>query len=101
MLAVYETIDLGLLSATTSVSGRCSDLLQANHPVFFADPIHEDTLYVYHAFGVHMLQLGPVLDHLAGAIKEEENDVALERAMNVPAETHVRSLLTTFSVERK
>ncbi|KXN86370.1 Nucleoporin nup82 [Leucoagaricus sp. SymC.cos] len=99
MLAVYETIDLGLLSAVTLNS--CSSLLQANHPVFFLDPIHDDTFYVYHAFGIHALQIGPVLQHLAVALRGEDDDALLDNALQTPAETLVRPLLTTFSVERK
>jgi nucleoporin NUP82 len=99
MLAVYETIDLGLLS-TVSYTG-CLDLLQANHPIFLFDPIHDDTLYVYHAFGVHVLQIGPVLQHLAVALRGEDDDAVLDDALQKPAETLVRPLLTTFSVERK
>lgn len=99
MLAVYETIDLGLLDAVRSVG--CLNLLQANHPVFLLDPIHDDTLYVYHAFGVHALQIGPVLQHLAIALRGEDDDATLERALQTPAETLVRPLVTTFSVERR
>lgn len=101
MLAVYETIDLGILSAVSSVTGSCLDLLQANHPVLLLDPIHDDTLYVYHAFGVHALQIGPVLQHLAVALRGEEDDAVLDDALRTPVETLVRPLLTTFSVERK
>ncbi|KAJ3575167.1 hypothetical protein NP233_g1277 [Leucocoprinus birnbaumii] len=99
MLAVYETIDLGLLSAARS--NNCLKLLQANHSAFLLDPIHDDTLYVYHAFGVHALQIGPVLQHLAVALRGEDDDAVLDKALQTPAETLVRPLLTTFSVERK
>lgn len=99
MLAVYETIDLGLFSALRT--NGCPDLLQANHPVFFPDPLHDDTIYVYHAFGVHVLQMGPVLQHLATALREEDDDAVLDSTLQTPVETLVRPLLTTFSVERK
>jgi len=99
MLAVYETIDLGLFSALQS--DGCPDLLQANYPVFFLDPIHDDTLYVYHAFGVHALQIGSVLLHLAVALQGVNDDAAFEGALQTPVGTSVHSLLTTFSVERK
>lgn len=101
MLAVYEAIDLGILSTISSVSDKSLDLLQANHPVFLLDPIHDDVLYVYHAFGVHALQIGPVLQHLAVALRGEDDDAALDSALQTPAETLVRPILTTFSVERK
>jgi len=99
MLAVYETMDLGLFS--TLQSDGCLDLLQANYPIFFIDPIHDDTIYVYHAFGVHALQIGSVLQHLAVALREVNDDAALANTLQTPMETLVHSLLTTFSVERK
>jgi nucleoporin NUP82 len=101
MLAVYETIDLGLLSSMSSVSNGCLELLQANHPVFCLDPIHDDTVYIYHAFGVHVLQIDPVLQHLVVALREEDDDTVLDDALHTPAETLVRPLLSTFSVERR
>jgi len=99
MLAVYETIDLGLFSALRS--DDCPDLLQANYPLFFLDPIHDDTIYVYHAFGVHALQIGSVLQHLAIALRGVNDDAAFESALQTPVETLVHCLLTTYSVERK
>ncbi len=106
MLAVYETIDLGILSSIKTVSTapqepELMNILQANHPVFLLDPIHGDTVYVYHAFGVHVLQIEPVLQHLAVALRREDDDAALDSALQNPVETLVRPLLTTFSVERK
>jgi len=99
MLAVYETIDLGLFSALQS--DGCPDLLQANYPVFFLDPIHDDTIYVYHAFGVHALQIGSLLQQFAVALQGANDDAVFESALQTLAETSVHSLLTTFSVERK
>ncbi|KAJ6599216.1 hypothetical protein DFH09DRAFT_1356311 [Mycena vulgaris] len=98
MLAVYETIDLGFI---TVLSGQL-DLLQGNHPVFLADPIHDDTVYVYHAFGVHTLNLGPLLQSLAVALRAGDDDgTALGAALQKSAGTSVTPILTTFSVERK
>ncbi|KAJ7742412.1 hypothetical protein DFH07DRAFT_980036 [Mycena maculata] len=99
MLAVYETIDLGLVSALANQL----ELIQGNHPVFLADPIHDDTVYVYHAFGVHTLHLGPVLQSLAVALRASDDDAgtALGAALQKSAGTSVTPILTTFSVERK
>ncbi|KAJ6509962.1 hypothetical protein C8R47DRAFT_1096169 [Mycena vitilis] len=98
MLAVYETIDLGLV---TMLAGQIG-LLQGNYPVFLADPIHDDTVYVYHAFGVHTLHLGPLLQSLALALKAGDDDgTALSAALQKSAGTSVTPILTTFSVERR
>ncbi|KAJ7591256.1 hypothetical protein C8J56DRAFT_1136358 [Mycena floridula] len=108
MLAVYETIDLGLVSSLAGLSVRPGEvspmsLLQGNHPVLLVDPIHDDTIYVYHAFGVYVLRLGAVLQGLATALKSEEDDAgaALEATLRTPTETAVQSILSTFSVERR
>jgi nucleoporin NUP82 len=105
MLAVYETIDLGLVSTLGQISGPPSDspvldLLQGNHPVFLTDPIHDDTVYVYHAFGVHSLDIGPVLQSLAIALRTED-DTSLDARVQNSAGTSVHPILTTFSVERR
>jgi len=108
MLAVYETIDLGLISTLngiTSSKGESSplDLLQGNHPVFLSDPIHDDAIYVYHAFGVHALNIGPVLQSLAIALRTDDDSggKSLDSALQQSAGTTVQPILTTFSVERK
>jgi nucleoporin NUP82 len=108
MLAVYETIDLGLVSTLRQISVSPNnppllDLLEGNHPAFLTDPIHDDTIYVYHAFGVHTLQLGPVLQSLAIALRTEDDSsgTSLDATLQQSAGTSVRPILTTFSVERK
>lgn len=106
MLAVYETIDLGIVSQLLSTSPDTSqrppvlDLLQANYPVFVIDPIHDDTLYVYHAFGVHALHLEPVLNNLAIALKDDESG-ALTSALKKGTLTTVQPILSTFSIEKQ
>lgn len=106
MLAVYESIDLGLIKMLNVITTQkfeppVLDLLQANHSTLLVDPIYDDTVYVYHAFGVHLLNLGPVLQSLALALRREDDGSALENALRDSAGTKVRPLLTTFSVERK
>ena len=107
MLAVYETIDLGLVSTLNGISPSNGtsplDLLQGNHPVFLQDPIHDDTIYVYHAFGVHALNIGPVLQSLTMALRADDDPDgnALETTLQESAGTSVHPILTTFSVERK
>ncbi|KAG5733990.1 Nucleoporin nup82 [Termitomyces sp. T112] len=108
MLAVYETIDLGLVSTLNKISvtpgqAPLSDLLQGNHPVFLLDPIHTETFYVYHAFGVHSLNIGPVLQSLAAALHNDDDSEAtsLDATLQKSAGTTVQPILSTFSIERK
>lgn len=107
MLAVYECIDLGLISMLKQTSPLPSgtailDLLQANHPVLLMDPIHDDTVYVYHAFGVHVLDFGDLLQCLTNGLRADDDDgVALNQALQKSAGTHVVPLLNTYSVDRR
>jgi nucleoporin NUP82 len=105
MLAVYETIDLGLVSTLKQISAAPNEppllhLLQGSQPVFHTDPIHDDTVYVYHAFGVHALDIGPVLQSLAAALRTED-DMSLDARVQKSIGTSVHPILTTFSVERR
>ncbi|THV08713.1 hypothetical protein K435DRAFT_959241 [Dendrothele bispora CBS 962.96] len=97
MLAVYETIDLGLVSMLEPLSSL--DLLQGNYPACLPDPIHTDTIYVYHAFGVHALHLRPVLHSLIAMLHNEDD--ASSTSSDISINTAVQPILSTFSVERK
>lgn len=103
MLSVYETIDLGIISTLSKASSL--DLLQGNHPVFLPDPIQDETVYVYHAFGVHVLQLGRLLRRLAAALRDDTNsdgdDDHLVELLQTTGPTQVQPILTTFSVEHR
>ncbi|KIY73757.1 hypothetical protein CYLTODRAFT_193304 [Cylindrobasidium torrendii FP15055 ss-10] len=108
MLAVFETIDLGLISQLlNSVFPNAEaehpsilKLLQVNHPVFVIDPMHDDTLYLYHAFGVHVVHLGPVMDSLTRALKDEsQGALTVELEKNTGAA--VQLLLSTYSMDRQ
>jgi len=107
MLAVYETIDLGLVSTLNSISPAPNqppilDLLTGNHPSFLMDPIHDDVVYVYHAFGVHALDIGPLLQGLSAALRvDDESEKSLTSALQRSLGTVVKPILTTFSVERR
>ena len=114
MLAVYETIDLGLTSSLSRISDLTTDssgmnLLRGNHPIFHTDPIHDDTVYVSHAFGVHALYMGPMLQILTVALRtairdtevSDTDDAELTGALLKCGGTNVQPILTTFSVERR
>jgi nucleoporin NUP82 len=103
MLAVYETIDLGLIDALSATQPPSLNLLQGNHPVFLPDPIHGDTVYVYHGFGVHAIHLYKMLRALSHALHPISGGAenALLAAFRSPTPAEVQSIVTTFSVERR
>lgn len=103
MLAVYETIDLGLIETLSTTQPSSLDLLQGNYPAFLPDPIHGDTVYVYHGFGVHVIHLYKMWHTLSSALHSVSNgaeDVLLT-ALRSPVSAEVQPIVTTFSVERK
>lgn len=102
MFAVYECIDLGLVSLLNTLpstlgSRSTLDLLQGNYPICLVDPIHSDTIYIYHAFGVHALHLRPVLQGLFSALHSD----AASDSSDISTATAVQPILSTFSVERR
>ena len=83
MLAVYESIDLGLIAMLSGISPRqdeppALDLLRGNHPVLCRDPINDETIYIYNAFGVHAIQLGAFLHKLALALRDDISNDGLQ-----------------------
>lgn len=103
MIAVYETIDLGIVSSLSADSGpktESLELLEGNHITFYPDPIHDDTIYAYHAFGVHVLNLNPIFQNLAAAMKEEDENTLKDTVQN-SAHTSVQAVLDTYSIERQ
>ncbi|KAI0053097.1 hypothetical protein FA95DRAFT_1552989 [Auriscalpium vulgare] len=101
MLAVYESIDLGLIHLLSTPHPSLLELLQGNYPVILGDPIHDDTVYVYHAFGVHVLHLDRMLRSLGNALKADSRGNSLANFFAEPALTDVRPIVSTFSIERK
>ena len=103
MFAVYETVDLGILSMLNKIDPSLLELLQGNHPVFVPDPIHADALYLYHAFGVQVLSFRALLEGLAVALQDEndDKDEALQEELKKEQGVEVTQILSTFSVERR
>jgi nucleoporin NUP82 len=100
VLAVYESVDLGLYSLLSTDPPAIS-LLKANHPVILPDPIHDDVFFVYHAFGVHSINLSKIVSSLSEALQEDDTGEALLETLKQPALSQVRPILTTFSVETR
>lgn len=104
MFAVYEVIDLGLISVlsddTSSSRKTMAELIEANHTVFYSDPIHEDTVYVYHSFGVHVLNLNPIFQNIAAAMRDEAEE-KLQNTIENHANTAVQPILSTVSFDRR
>ncbi|EJD01179.1 uncharacterized protein FOMMEDRAFT_110790 [Fomitiporia mediterranea MF3/22] len=102
-LTAYETIDLAIVSSVLSTSDSSNttglQLIEGNHLTFYADPIHDDTIYAYHAFGVHVLNLNAIFENLAAAMKEEDENV-LKDTMQHSTNTTVQPILVTYSVEQ-
>ncbi|KAI9513186.1 hypothetical protein F5148DRAFT_1273147 [Russula earlei] len=103
MLAVYETIDLGLIDTLSTTHPSSLHLLEANSPIFLPDPIHGDTIYVYHGFGVHAILLFKMLHTLSNALHSIASGAegALLAALRSPVSAEVQPIVTTFSVERR
>jgi nucleoporin NUP82 len=99
MLAVYESIDMGLVTTLSATQPPALDLIAGNHPILYSDPVHDDTIYAYHAFGVHSLNLGPLLSSLGAAVRDDGSDLGNTLEQSQGAE--VRPIVSTFSVERK
>ncbi|KZT65994.1 hypothetical protein DAEQUDRAFT_730757 [Daedalea quercina L-15889] len=108
MLAVYETIDLGIVSTLQQVSALASqrllDLIDGNHPVLYPDPISQDTVYVHHAFGIHALQFESLLRSLALALRDDSSDKgggSLDTSLQACKGTEVQPLISTFDIESR
>lgn len=64
------------------------------------DPIYDDTVYVYHAFGVHMIDTGTLLSALTAALKEEDES-KLAEGIEKAGKASVFALLNTFNAKQK
>ena len=101
MFAVYECIDLGILETLPPASDAARfRLIDDNHVTFYPDPVHDDTVYAYHGFGIHVLNFNAIFQHLASSAKQDDDD-RLERTIASPAQTLVQAILSTYSVERQ
>jgi nucleoporin NUP82 len=117
ILAVYETIDLGLLSQATSSSPSPSSsdsrsrspsppslktVLARSSPSFFLDPLYDDTVYISHAFGVHCLSMRNWIDGLRTALGggnkgDEDGSLALGEFFERAVGTEVVRVVDTVS----
>ncbi|KIO30221.1 hypothetical protein M407DRAFT_20688 [Tulasnella calospora MUT 4182] len=104
ILSVFETIDLGIF--TTVSHGQALNLLSDNYITLSVDPLRPQSVFAYHAFGVHILDLRIWMDLLSSAMYKA-NAIGKKAGMNladalsqVPG-TQVKWVLDTFSDEEK
>ncbi|GHJ88352.1 hypothetical protein NliqN6_4754 [Naganishia liquefaciens] len=77
-LAVYESIDLGLLAEIKTAKGQSGSLasryamLDNDPPTILVDPFDDATFYVHHALGVHRVSVAPWAHALAAALDADE-----------------------------
>ncbi|KAL7409546.1 hypothetical protein BDY24DRAFT_366825 [Mrakia frigida] len=94
-LAVYETIDLNILPSIESSSSSL-DI----DPTVLVDPLYDDTIYIYHAFGVHCIVLRKWMDALSEALAitdEEKRDIELDRFFGRGIQSEVVMVVDTRS----
>ena len=101
---VYESVDLGLISALHANSPESPSsllpLLEANYPTFQVDPLYPGRIYVAHAFGVHAIDTIEWMKTLFSAMQDEVTANVTEgtKAANGSEVIH---LLDTFSPETR
>lgn len=100
MFVVYECIDLGILEALPTSEDARFRFINNNHIEFYPDPVHDDMIYAYHGFGIHVLNLNSIFQHLASSVKQDD-DERLERTIATPAQTSIQAILSTYSVGRQ
>lgn len=80
VLFIYETLDLGFPGQRPSLHPP---------PRLVRDPVYQDTTYVQHAFGAHMLCLSSWATPLARLLKEADEE-ELRRFLHVSKASEVR-----------
>lgn len=104
VLAVYETIDLGLVASLPE--SQVEHVLSHNWTTIIKDPLYHDTLYVHHALGSHCLSLAKWLESLALAtlpLEDEDEDTLqqeVERSLKRQESTEVLWILKTVSLDK-
>lgn len=77
-LAVYESIDLGLLPELKNAPGHSGSIesrytvLINDPPAILQDPFDHATFFVHHALGVHRISLAPWVNGLTAALDADE-----------------------------
>jgi nucleoporin NUP82 len=101
VLTVTETIDLGCVSKLIqSQVANVADILAQNHPVFHRDPIYADTVYVYHAFGMHCILLrswARALAHAISTSSDNSTSAELEAVLAADQGADTIYMVDTFS----
>lgn len=77
-MAVYESIDLGLLPELKNAPGHSGSIesryavLVNDPPALLRDPFDNATFFVHHALGVHRISLAPWINALSAALDADE-----------------------------
>jgi nucleoporin NUP82 len=110
IMAIYETIDLGLASILDE--SKVEETLNDNWMTMVKDPLYVDTIYIYHALGTHCLILSKWLESIINLMTSVEEDqlelgegaeegqfqIEVERGLKSIAATDVLWILKTISV---
>ena len=102
MLAVFETVDLGLVSTISSDATPKTtpwDIIRHNQPTFTLDPIYPDTVYVSHALGVHCIVMRSWLQSVSRALEGDEQ--GLTTALQRTSGSEVFWMLNTWSPSKR
>ncbi|PWN35586.1 uncharacterized protein FA14DRAFT_44270 [Meira miltonrushii] len=98
MLFVYESIDLGILSALKDVQDF-EHALRSNPVRFVLDPLYSDFIYVHHLTGAHVIGISRWSNQIAQALNSDSSttDVAssLERLLHHKIPSDVACIVNT------
>lgn len=96
MLFVYESIDLGILSALKDVQDF-EHALRSNPVRFVLDPLNSDFIYIHHLAGAHVIGINRWSNQIAKALNEDNSNSAtsLERALHHKIPSDVACIVNT------
>jgi hypothetical protein len=99
---VYESIDLGFISALTPSESspqpeqRPYDALALSQPIITVDPLDTCVLCIHHALGVHRISCRSWMEELASALLPAEPEGALQSFWKEGHSSDVEFLVDTL-----
>lgn len=98
VMLVYESLDIGLIDQLQQIEGiQVAETLESNRVSLVPDPIHNDSVFVYHAFGVHSISLSTWLEPLTSSLAKNEGQSALEGILAASKPAAVKTELVTMT----